>query len=216
MMQRAIGKFCSYALTLYTYLVIVFFEKPKGVDFILRDAFVLKLNSPANSYMTVSRRTMLDMLLNIPIQMDDAFLDIGCGKGYLLYLIHRMGFRRIHGIELSSDLCKIANKNMQALNLSDKITVDCINATEFRNFEDYSILYMFNPFYEDTMKTVIDNVEDSLRKKPRKLTIIYLNPCCHNILDNCKLLRLKQKRFVRLYNPFKKRLEVYYYSSIYC
>ncbi len=212
MVKKTLQSVWAAAFTVYTNLVYMINEKPKGVDFILTDKSAMALSASASYYASVPKRTMQKVFCNIPILPEDSFLDIGSGKGHVLYLAHQMGFGRVHGIDLSHSLCETALRNISALHLSGKVTVDCISASDFNEFDKYSYLFMANPFSEEVMQKVVDNIEQSLRHNPRKITIIYLNPRCHQVLDGCALLWLAEKRFVRVYNPLKK-WSVYYYES---
>src|SRR5690606_32840126 len=49
------------------------------------------------------------------------------------------------------------------------------NAFHFEIDEDVDCIFLFNPFDEYVMESVNENLQKSLDKKDRKLTIIYLN-----------------------------------------
>lgn len=213
MFYQALGKIYKFVFSIYVYLVYIFLEKPRGLDFIRTNDSALNLSSCASYYISIPRKAMKKILFNVQINSDDAFLDIGCGKGFVLYLAYKMGFNRVHGIDLVLDLCNIAYENMNILKIRDKVTVECIDATEFKDLDNYSLIFLNNPFSAVVMEKVIQNIENSLKRNPRNLTIIYLNPRCHQILDNSLLLQLSEKRFIRIYNPIKK-WRVYYYKSI--
>jgi predicted RNA methylase len=212
-MFRVINKIRLLVFAAYTNLVYLFIEKPKGVDFIRRDDSSLSLSASATSYCSIPQKTMKKVMLDIPIKPGDAFLDIGSGKGYILYLAQKMGFNRVHGIDLARGLCETAAKNINALNISEKATVECSDATEYDNLDNYSVLFMSNPFSETVMVKFVENIEKSLRRNPRELTIIYINPCCNSILERSPLIQLSEKRYVQVYNPMKK-WTVNYYKSL--
>ena len=157
---------------------------------------------------------MVKILEDIRIGPDDSFLDIGCGKGFVLYRAYRSGFGRVHGIDISDELCKVAARNMKILGISGNATVECIDATSFRNLDGYSFIFMNNPFSGEVMKKVVHNIELSLMRMPRSLTVVYLNPRFHEAFDESALLKLTQKRCVSVYNPLSK-WSVYYYKSIF-
>jgi SAM-dependent methyltransferase len=201
-------------ISVYTYFVYVFFEKPKGIDFIRTDESPLKASASASYYISVPVRTMEKILHKMRVGADDSFLDIGCGKGFILYLAQKSGFGRVHGIDLSPGLCRIANENLKILKASGRATVECIDAAEYKNFDGYSFIFMNNPFSADIMEAVVHNIELSLMRRPRNLTVIYLNPHCHRVLDGSVFFKLTEKRSVSVYNPLTK-WSVYYYRSIF-
>lgn len=212
MILKLFNKIWIFAFTVYTHAVYLLVERPQGLDFIRRDFSALGLSDNASCYCSIPRQAMEKLFERIPVRQEDAFLDIGSGKGYVLYLANQMGFGSVHGIDLSKGLCDVACKNMDALKISDAVTVQCIDATAFKDLDGYSILFLNNPFSGDVMSKVVRNIEDSLKRKPRDLTIVYVYPCCHQIFDGSLLLHLAEKRFVSIYNPMKK-WEVYYYKS---
>ena len=201
-------------IAVYTYLVYLILEKPRGIDFIRTDESPQLIAASASCYISVPEKTMAKILYDLRINPDDAFLDIGSGKGFILYSAYKAGFSRVHGIDLSAELCRIAYENMKTLKIAGKATVECMDAAEFKNLDGYSFIFMNNPFSGVVMEKVIHNIELSLMRKPRGLTIIYLNPLCHHVLDSSVFLKLSEKRSVSVYNPLTK-WNVYYYRSIF-
>lgn len=111
------------------------------------------------------------------------FLDIGCGKGRVLALAAAYGFRNIIGVDFSAQLCH------DAIQLSDQveerypgtiITIECEDVRNYHIPSSVSVLFLFNPFDDLVMKDFLYQVKRSLRKKPRKLKVLYANPQCKN------------------------------------
>jgi SAM-dependent methyltransferase len=57
----------------------------------------------------------------VPLQLDSNVLDVGCGNGALLLLLHRAGLRRLQGIDpfLSCDLEPVPGLRLQQRNLNE-------------------------------------------------------------------------------------------------
>lgn len=110
------------------------------------------------SYLDVSKR--------------DSLLDIGCGKGFAMHLFSALPFGRIDGIESNDRLVRIARENLSKLHFGDsRFHVFEIDARDFMNYENYDVLYLFNPFDN----VVLDTICRKLRKhRPRK--IVYQMP----------------------------------------
>ncbi len=85
------------------------------------------------------------------------------------------------GVELSSKLSTIAQNNIARLKIT-RIELFCCDAAEFTALDDYTYLYFDNPFSSAVMEPVMSNVIASLQSRPRKLTIIYNNPVCHDTI----------------------------------
>jgi SAM-dependent methyltransferase len=118
---------------------------------------------------------------------EDEIVDFGCGKGGVLITLARYPFSKITGVEISPDLAAIARENLRKLEL-DRVEVRCCDAADFRDLDDYNYFYFFDPFPCAVMKEVIRNIENSINKHPRKVTLIYLNPNCHAEIEASSVL----------------------------
>ena len=109
----------------------------------------------------------------------DVFIDFGCGKGRVLVEAAKYPFRRVIGVEISSELADIARQNVErsrstlACQAIEVITADVVN---FQLPDDVTVVYFFDPFHGDIFSTVIANLLSSLHRRPRVLTIIYMDP----------------------------------------
>jgi hypothetical protein len=90
-------------------------------------------------------------------------------------------FARVDGVEISAELVKIAQKNLDRVGLKNA-SIFCCDAADFKDLDSYSYLYMYNPFEEVIIASVVDNVLRSLSPRPRKLTLIYKAPLGHSLL----------------------------------
>jgi SAM-dependent methyltransferase len=107
-------------------------------------------------------------------------VDYGCGKGRVLLVASAFGFREVRGVEFAHELCEIATKNCARYKAKAGVK------TEFRIVEedaagravsaDENIFFMYNPFDVTVLNKVLDNVSASLRRKPRRIMIVYYNP----------------------------------------
>ena len=81
-------------------------------------------------------------------------------------------FRRADGLELSERLIPIARDNLRKVGAANS-QVFHGDAAEFRDFDQYTHIYLSNPFPSLVMRRVLGHVLDSLERRPRQLTIIY-------------------------------------------
>ncbi|MBI4235785.1 MAG: hypothetical protein HY688_00300, partial [Chloroflexi bacterium] len=65
--------------------------------------------------------------------------------------------------------------------------------------DDLTVAFFFNPFSGATFATVMDNIRDSLARRPRDLRIIYVNPTMHGALIQRGFLLFKRARGVWMY-----------------
>jgi SAM-dependent methyltransferase len=162
---------------------LVFLDKRRGID--IREPEIIKdvhQDLARNfRYSTSGKRFLEQAVKRLPITSDDAILDFGCGKGGALVTFSKYPFRKLGGVELSSKLYTIAQNNMARLKITH-VELFCCDAAEFTALDDYTYLYFFSPFSSAVMEPVMRNVIASLQSRPRKLTIIYNNPVCHDTI----------------------------------
>jgi SAM-dependent methyltransferase len=134
-----------------------------------------------------------DVLRTLPISESDTLLDIGCGKGGAMVTLAQYPFARVDGVEISANLAQIARRNLRRLGIS-KANVFCRDAAEFREIDDYNYFYMYNPFPEQVVRHVTDNLRQSLDRCPRKVTLIYKNPIFENSLVESGFIKIRETR----------------------
>ncbi|MFA5516563.1 MAG: class I SAM-dependent methyltransferase [Desulfuromonadales bacterium] len=117
------------------------------------------------------------------IAATDAIVDFGCGKGGILISLSKYPFARITGIEISPDLVGIARDNIRKLKIKN-VDIQCCDAADFKQLDTYNYFYFFDPFPDVVMADVLGNIEQSLIDHPRKVTLIYLNPYCHELIES--------------------------------
>ena len=122
---------------------------------------------------------------------DFTFVDIGCGKGFVLALAAQHGFGRVMGVELDPELARKARANAQVLSRQTSRAVEVVegDATKFELPIEPSVVYLYNPFGPQTMRDVVLNVERSLAERPRPLFVAYVNPLHRHVWDESSILR---------------------------
>ncbi len=111
---------------------------------------------------------------------DDVFLDFGSGMGRIVYqAAARYPLRRVIGVELSERLHAVAEENIERtrdrLRCRD-VHLVCTDATQYAVPDDVTIIYMGNPFSGPIFAAVLDEIVASVRRNPRRLTLLYFNP----------------------------------------
>lgn len=128
------------------------------------------------------------VLRQLNIQSDDSVIDIGCGKGSALFTLAEFPFRKVVGCEYSEPLLAVAQTNLQKMGQTQVETFQC-DATQFDDLDDYSHLFLANPFSSDGFEKLMVNVGKSLQRAPRKLTIIYRNPKSGHVVEQSGLFQ---------------------------
>ncbi len=128
----------------------------------------------------------------LDVKPGDRLLDVGCGKGYAMYLFSGFPFSEIHGVELSERLADIAEDNLSKLfpNEKERFHIYRENALEFDKLDDYNYIYMYNPFPPEIVGLFAEKLKESAKRCPRKLTVIYQNPQKGSTIENGDVFRL--------------------------
>ena len=135
--------------------------------------------SHATIYMPASYDLMEELFDKLQPEKLNHFIDIGCGKGRAMVVAAHYGFKKITGIDFSKELCSAAIENMEKVKTKFPFSIfQVINNDAFYYAipKDADCIFLFNPFDETIMSAVVNNIRESIKKNPRKLTVIYLNP----------------------------------------
>lgn len=123
----------------------------------------------------------LDAVLTaLDITAGAAVVDLGCGKGGALITLAEHPFGRVTGVDLSPELLHVADQNMKKMRI-DRVDLQCVDAAAF-DFDDYEYLYLYNPFPCNVVQSVMENLVESMQRRPRPVTIIYNTPHCHDTI----------------------------------
>lgn len=162
------------------------FDETKGNDY-----------SPSPSFPNV-------LCKNKKICADDNIMDLGCGKGYALFLFERFGFGSLYGVELDARLALTASDNIRTIygEYDNKISIYNIDATQLMdNSETRSAVnkcnyfYIYNSFPPDVALQVISELELSIYELPRKVVVWYASPSdgCIEGLNNSDVFMLNRQ-----------------------
>jgi SAM-dependent methyltransferase len=162
------------------------YEKRFGIEtssiYLLRDN--LSLYRDGEDYQPTPYKKLEKVVEYLRLSSDDVCIDLGCGKGRVVFFFASQNVKKVIGVELVENLVKIARKNLNNLKIKDKAAVEIFHGdvTNF-NFEECTIFFLFNPFGYKTLEKVIFNIKKTLVANPRGIRILYYNPVHHKILD---------------------------------
>jgi predicted RNA methylase len=115
------------------------------------------------------------------------FVDLGSGKGKTLMMASEYEFKRVVGIEFSSELCETAQRNWSiyrnGIEAGADFEIANSDVVDYEIKDDENVFFMYNPFDAVVMGKVIQNIDTSLKIHPRRIWIIYHNPVCHELLE---------------------------------
>lgn len=108
------------------------------------------------------------------------FVDLGSGKGRVVFLAARRPFRSACGVEYSESLHRQAEQNLCSFRGSEearrRVTFLLADAAEFAFPSGDLVLHLFNPFGPEVMRCVLENLQNALVQEKRKVFIILLWP----------------------------------------
>lgn len=157
-------------------------EKTKGLDFSRPDRMYDRAKKGYNMYVISPDEILHNLLSCVDLKQFHSFIDVGCGKGYVMHKALEYGFTKVGGIEYDEQLYKICEENIRKTKRQDTISVTCGDACEFKHYGDYDVFYFFNPFKGEIMSKVMDQVVEQCRG--REIMIIYYNPLYAEVMES--------------------------------
>jgi len=137
-------------------------------------------------------------LRGMSVSSEDVFVDYGAGKGrVVLQAALRYPFRRVVGVEISEELAQIARSNVQSLSnrfRAAEVEIIVADASEWPLPDDVTYVYMYRPVKGQVFEQTIERIEESLRRKPRKLTLAYAYPEQEQVLLAKGFRRIRESR----------------------
>jgi SAM-dependent methyltransferase len=170
---------CQTFKVAWSVLADLFFDLRHGTD-TMRWMEVRELNlanaEHAVRYTASKAGPLKKLLASLDLPKNCTFVDLGCGKGRVLLIAAKFGFRRVVGVEFSPDLCRIAAENIRIFDPPGSIKVVCSDVATFPIRRDYTVFYLYNPFDRVVMQRFLANLQASLGEFPRSIWLIYNTP----------------------------------------
>jgi hypothetical protein len=147
-----------------------------------------------SAYQPTDPAVFREMMAALPIDLREfTFIDMGSGKGRTLLIASEFPFRKIVGVELIPELHRAAEENIRAYRSGSgaiphpyrphaEIESLCKDARQFVFPESPLVVYLFNPLPTEGLRQVTRNLEQSWRRMPRSIWIVYHNPLLENVL----------------------------------
>jgi SAM-dependent methyltransferase len=172
------------------------FDLKYGTDTMRRtEVYLLETNSAnrthAHRYEASKTRPLLKLFNKLGLPKDGIFVDIGCGKGRVLFVAAQFCFKRVVGIEFCAELCRQARNNAELFLIRhhkcSPIEVIETDATLYEFRGDENIFFFYNPFDSVVFEEVLKKLEKSSRQTPRNIWLIYNFPVHHEVVMKCNL-----------------------------
>ncbi len=151
------------------------------------------------AYVPVRAANARVALADLPIHDLSAFtfVDLGSGKGRMLFIAAELPFQRVLGVEYSTALHQQALQNIASHRRSKQRsqTIESIHAdaAEFEFPNENLVLYLFNPFGPEVITRVLANLRQSLLRHPRHIIVLLLWPENSHLFSEVDGFRLHRK-----------------------
>lgn len=110
------------------------------------------------------------------IRKKNMLLDYGCGKGRVsLFLSYQTGCKAI-GIEYDERIYDKASQNRDAAVSGRKVEFIRQDATTYEVPKEVDRVYFFNPFSEEVLGSVYEQILDSYYENPREILLFFYFP----------------------------------------
>ena len=120
----------------------------------------------------------------------DALMDMGCGAGRAICVAAQYPFSRVIGIEIDERLCALAERNARRLRRhAVRPEIICADAAKYRVPDDITVVFLYNPFSGEVLKTALTQVLKSFDRAPRRLRLAYANPREHELIVSMRRFR---------------------------
>lgn len=121
------------------------------------------------------------------------FVDMGSGKGRALLVASEFAFKKIVGIEISDELHRIAERNVElfkpATQQCSEFELKCMDALDYSYGDEPLVLFLFDPFGREILGKILAKLDASLRSTPREAYVVYVYPQYEDLLSNCSSIR---------------------------
>ena len=160
----------------------------------------------SNIYGPVRAANAHAAIRDLPIRdfSEYTFIDIGSGKGRVLFIAAEYPFRKVLGVEYSNEMQRAALENVSRYKHASQrcfaIESLAANAAEYTFPDGNLVLYLFNPFGPEIMGRMLANLDLSLTQKPRHIIIVMLWPeQAHLVAEMAGVRTYRQNRRYHIY-----------------
>jgi SAM-dependent methyltransferase len=161
--------------------------------------FDLAGSAPGFMYHPSGVRAARRAIRAVPIQdyPEFTFVDVGSGKGRVLFLAAELPFQKIVGVEFARELHLNAEANIRSYRERnpDCVEIESVhrNAVDFEVPAGNLVLFFFNPFPATVMQRVLEKLRISLERNPGEAFLVLLYPDAHGPLaDSLPWLRTRE------------------------
>ncbi len=158
--------------------------EPAGLDFSLELVVDFDKSRGHNLRITdpiTFRKVMKYFMKHYRRGSEISFLDVGAGKGLLLFEAKTLNLHKIGGVELSDKCFAALEKNRSILQATD---IECFHVDAMQldeEIDDYNTFFLANPFPRPVMQGFLQCLVRSFERRKREIMVIYHYPTCEDV-----------------------------------
>jgi len=135
---------------------------------------------------------------------DYLFVDLGSGKGRMLFVASEFPFQKVVGVEFAEELHKIALKNVcNYRSRTQKCkNIECLlmDAAQFVLPRAPTVFFLYNAFGPPVLVPVLRNLEKSLGDAPRDVFLVYVSAFHAQLVEReTRMWQVGQGTYHKLY-----------------
>jgi SAM-dependent methyltransferase len=158
--------------------------KTSGYISLASTSFAADRLPDATAYAPVNGWAFRKLLQELNLPRSLHFVDLGCGLGRACILAGEYGFEKIIGVELASELCSMARKNIASCRLPagklSAIEICQMDAMDFCTRTDDDVFFMFRPFKWAFLISILDKLVERATSLGKPMVIIYSERMMHD------------------------------------
>lgn len=187
--KKVFYKFGGYIRKFQVYLDKKYDNK-HGVDtsgiIQIKDYDIKNNHNDSNGYQATPEKTFDQIMNKLVINFREfTFIDYGSGKGRVLLMASKYGFKKIIGIEFDKNLHLIAEKNIHIyqnrINTITDIESICCDARCFSLPDGQLLIFFFSPFKGEVLSSVVANISTSFSLNHNTIIVIFLGTIMESI-----------------------------------
>lgn len=143
----------------------------------------------AFDFETNAHSALVTAIRKARLHPSDVVMVIGSGRGRAVCHFARQPVRKVIGLELDAALCEQARRNACALRgRRAEVEIHCADAA-LHDVREANVFFMFNPFGEQTLRTVLSNIVSAGGGVSGRIVLIYANPRYAHVLPEYPALQ---------------------------
>jgi SAM-dependent methyltransferase len=132
----------------------------------------------------ISYANLMKMFERLNMGPNDVFVDFGCGQGRVVCFAALQNVKKVVGVEPMKKFADNARENIKSLMPKPAMPVEIVQGDPGSvKVDDGTVYYFRNPPTIQTFKSIVSNIRESLKTKPRLIRIVYIHPMYEWLLN---------------------------------